>query len=616
MNSTLDPGGLSSVADTLVRYPLPHIPSLTADSEIDVAALNGADLETYINYPAIQDGDVITVVWRGTDALGEPIDDTQAATPVFNPDPDKGMRVNIRNKLLTDADGGWAFYSYQINGDEQNESVRQFCYVGLRNRPVAQERLALVQVLQSHDRVIDYSAISTAATLYIPPYQAMQVGDKVTLLLNGQEQDGTPIREIAYDCSPGADDLGQVLACTARRADWRDLVDGTAQLHYQVELKDQPGTVLQAPLQIFQVRGAPASEPLLPAPDILGFDGSDVLDPAFFANGLTVQVPCPAEAMPGDLVLCHWAGTRVDNRHLQALRLDASSLPGGLMHFHLDLKALDASVGDDVEVFLQIAREGWALSSAPLAFKVERARGPLLAPTVDKTTSDGGTNHIVGSASEFRPGALVTVPEGVVKEGDRVRVNWLGDPHGGRTTVLEPDDPLQPLTFRVPPEFIAANMEQNENAADKRFPVSYTLETDKGELDSPGALLRIHPVPRNGYLGVICHEAQANNDLLVGQLTEAPHLVLKDWPYMALGNQVTIWVTGVLAAGGAYQKTLRDAVPVDADELAEAMVVARWPLQEVRSLAIGSSATLHARISFDGGKSTFAVPETSVQIRQ
>ncbi|QXH52983.1 hypothetical protein KSS94_07615 [Pseudomonas fakonensis] len=588
---------------------------MTADAEIDVAALNGADLETYVNYPAIQDGDVITVVWRGADAQGEPIDDTLAATSVFNPDPIKGMRVNIKNKLLVDAEGGWAFYSYQINGDVPSESVRLFCYVGLRNRPVVQERLAVVQVLQSHDRVIDFSAISAAATLYIPPYQAMQVGDRVTVLLNGQEQDGTPIGEIAYDCSPRAEDLGQVLVCTARRSDWRDLVDGSAQLHYEVELKDQPGTPLLAPEQSFLVRTMPAGEPLLPELDIVGFDGSDVLDPAFFASGLTVQTRCPAQAMAGDLVLCHWVGTRADNRHILALRLDASSLPGGLMQFHLDVKALDASVGDDVEVFLQIARKGWALSSAPLAFKVERARGKLVAPTVAKTASDGAANRIVGSASDFRDGALVTVPDGMVQAGDTLWVNWLGDPQGGRTTVHAPDDPLQPLTFRVPAEFIAANMEQSDSAAAKRFPVSYTRKTDKGEEESPKVELRIHPVPRDGYLSVVCHEAESNNDLWLGQLTEDPHLVLRAWPYMAQGNPVTIWVTGVLAAGGTYEKTLRDAVPVAANELAEQMVVARWPLQEVKGLALDSSATLHARISFDGGQSTFPVPEAFIRIR-
>ncbi len=613
MKSTNRPDGQACAAEQTgpTRFPLPHIPALTANAEIDVDALAGADLETYVNFPGIQAGDEIKVIWRGSDEQGEPIDDIDAVTPVINPDPDNGVLVKIANRLLTGAYGGWVFYSYRVNDDLPTESMRQFCYVGLRSRPALEEQLAPVQALESHALVIDYSAMATAgATLYIPPYQAMQVGDQVTLLLNGEEQDGTPIREKTYDCSPQAGELGAALACQVRRTDWRNLVDGKAVLHYTVLLKGQADT-LQSSEQVFAVQGEPASEPLLPAMSIVGFTGGDVLDPDAFANGLTLQAPCPAGVEAGDLVLCHWTGTQLDNRHTLALRLDASSLAGGLMQWQIDPKALGASVGDEVVLFFQIAREGWAMSSAPLVFKVERTRGPRPAPSVEKTTAEGAGNA-VGSATDFNAGAWVNVPDSAVQPDDTVKVHWLGDTEGGRTVVEAPDDPHSPLRFKVPADFIAANMEQSNDASAKRFAVTYSVATSQGEWASEPLNLRIHPVPRNGYQQVLCDEADGLGNLSLGELTEDPHLVLHQWPFMAVGNQVTIAVSGV----GEYQKTLRDAVPVSASELSQKMVVARVPLQDLRGLAANSRMTMTARISFDGGKTTHAVPDAFVSLNK
>ncbi|WP_313740069.1 hypothetical protein [Pseudomonas sp.] len=613
MESTKGAGWVAVAKAT--RYPVPDIPALTPDSEIDIDALGSDDLETYVKYPDMQPGDVITAVWRGASAQGEPFDQTEAGKPVTDPDPDKGFRLAIKNTAVAPADGGWAFYSYYVNSDMNNESLRRFCFIGLRDRPVFAEQLTTVQVLQSHALVIDHDTVSNAgATLLIPPYQAMQVGDQVTVVLNGTESDGTPIREKTYDCSPQADDLGHVLACDVRSSDFRDLLDGMVTLHYTVELAKQAGT-LQAPEQCFEVRSKPAPEPMLPAPSIVGFTGGGVLDPDAFANGLTLQAVCPAQAMPGDQVLCHWVGKKVENRHILTLRLDASSQPCGLMQFNLDSKALTDSVDDDVEVFLQIARKGWAMSAVPLVFKVERTRGPRVAPSIEQTTADGAGN-VVGSAIEFRLGAWVNVPSSAVKEGDTVKVHWEGDAQGGRTTVQTPADPTKPLRFMVPAEFIAANMEQRDDLSDKRFPVSYTLISSQGEFPSDPVMLRIQPVPRGNYQQVLCAEADGLDNLHIGSLTEEPHFVLNAWPYFAVGNQVTLSVSGSLAGGGAYQKTLRAAAPVTADEVKNKMVVARLALQDLRGLANNSSMTLRASISFDGGKSTFAVPDATLRIQQ
>lgn len=594
------------------RHPLPNIPTLTDKLEIDMDALEGRDLPTYVKYPGIKDGDIITTVWRGANDRGEPFDDTETATPVRQPDPDLGMVLTIRYDTLMRAKGGAGFYSYRVNGDEATESLRLFCLVGLMARPVWEERLGVVHVLDSHDRVIDFSALGSAgATVYIPHYQAMQVGDVVTLVLSGTDKDGKPVDETTYDCSPRPDDLGKALERPIRRNALRDLVNGRAKLHYVIELKDATDP-LRSPVQEFEVLETPATEPPLPAMNIVGFSG-DVLDPDAFPDGLIIQTTCPAQARAGDLVLCHWNGGKVENRHVFALRLDASSLPDGLMQFGLDPNALGASIGDQVELFFQIARPGWALSSASVSFKVQRARGRRLPPSIERTTAEAG--GAFGSAIEFTEGAWVEVPADAVQDQDGVRVHWQGDPYAGQVTVETPDDPALPLRFKIPADYIAANMEQNDVASVKRFPVSYTLVTDSGELPSETLGLRIQPVPRSSYQQLICDEADGLGNLNVGALQADPSLVLRSWPFMAVGNRVTIKVTGVLAGGGEYRKTLRDAQRVDADDVAQQYVVATVPLDDLKTLAVDSRMSMMAEISFDDGQSTHAVPDSNVSIR-
>ena len=605
-------GERSSAPANKSRYPLASIPSLTVRREIDVDALNGNDLTTYVNYPGITDGDRITVVWRGADGAGKPFDDTGAVTPVLDPDPDLGARVSIRNNTLLNAKGGSAFYSYQINGEEETESLRLFCFVGLNDELIYQEHLGVVQVLESHDRIIEYNALgSVGATVFIPYYQAMQVGDVVTLVLDGVDEDGKPITQKTYDCSPQAEHLGRALECPIRRTDLRDLVNGQAWLNYLIELKGAPSE-LSAPIQVFDVKQAPADEPRLPAMNIVDFSG-DVLDPDAFVSGLVIQAQCPAQAKAGDLVLCHWNGGRADNRHILALRLDASSLPDGVLQFKLDPKALGASVNDEVDLFFQIAREGWARSSLPLSFKVERTRGVRVPPTVENTTAEAG--GAFGSASEFKSGAWVNVPAGVVQEKDHVKVHWECDAYAGRVTIEAAEDPDNPLRFKIPAAYIAANMEQSNEATAKRFSVSYTLGTDNGDLPSETLGLRIQPMSRGEYLQVVCNEADAQGALYVGNLTDDSQLVLKKWPFMAIGNRVTIQVTGVQVGGGEYQKTLRDAQLVNSEELSQGLLVSTVPLQDLKHLENNSRMSMKAEISFDNGQSYHSVPDSSVSIR-
>lgn len=605
-------GGRAATRAQTINPPLPFIPTLTDRREIDVDALEG-DLDTYVNYPGIHNNDTITVKWRGTDGQGLPFDDIDSATPVFNPDPVLGQRVQIKKETLLWARGGAAFYSYQVldwEGTQQPESLRLHCLVGLVERPEWNEQLPVVQVLESHDRVIDYSTLGSGATVIIPYYQALQIGDVVKVVLNGEDDSGSPVQK-EFNVSPKEGGAAAVLSGSIPRSQLRDFKGRSIDLHYTIILKGSK-IALRSPTQTFEVLEVAATEPYLPAMEIVGFSGG-VLDPEAFKTGLVIKAKCPVRAEAGDVVLCHWLGDTVDNRHVMVQRLDASSQPNGVMQFGVSPASLDVSVGDDVDVFFQIARQGWAVNSQPLSFKVERVRGHLLPPNVIDTT--GEDDGAVGSATQFEKGAKVQVPSSGVREGDRIKVNWQGNAYAGNVTVEEPDDPTAPLLFTIPPDYIAANMELNNASSLKRFPVTYTLVTNEGELTSDALKLRIQPVPPGGYHPAFCDDAESNGELSKKKLVTDPNIVLPVWPFMAVGNTVTLKVTGMLTTGVTYERTIRDAVKVEVDDVKEEMVVATVPLADVKNLKSDTDLHLWATISFDDGESFHVLPNGRVMIR-
>ncbi|MNO33571.1 hypothetical protein D3C76_235820 [compost metagenome] len=84
---------------------------------------------------------------------------------------------------------------------------------------------------------------------------------------------------------------------------------------------------------------------------------------------------------------------------------------------------------------------------------------------------------------------------------------------------------------------------------------------------------------------------------------------------MAVGNTVTLKVTGMLTTGVTYERTIRDAVKVEVDDVKEGMVVATVPLADVKNLKSDTDLHLWATISFDDGESFHVLPNGRVMIR-
>lgn len=115
-----------------IALPPPKVPGLGTDNSIDLEALGSDDLETYISYPDLAEGDEFWPNWRGCSATGEVVDYFNELVVVgpgeLTP---QGMPVFIANHQLKALDQGWVFYSFQQDdpsapGGRGEESLRIF----------------------------------------------------------------------------------------------------------------------------------------------------------------------------------------------------------------------------------------------------------------------------------------------------------------------------------------------------------------------------------------------------------------------------------------------------------------------------------------------------------
>ncbi|CAG8865336.1 hypothetical protein PS627_01240 [Pseudomonas fluorescens] len=586
-----------------VRYKIPSIPApfLTPANEVDVDILGAQDLPVYVNYDGIQEGDTLRPVWRGADPQGEPFDALGSVVRVVDPDPDLGVLVTITNSEVVDARGGHAFLSYIVNGNDEQESFRRFCFVGVRPQG---EALPVVQVIESHDQAIVLADLGgNGARVVVAPYTAMQAGDEVTLVFQGYDDFGYKLPVKQYPLQVTDQATGKPLQWLVPKSQFSSIENGRAELHYRLKLKGQTDEVL-APVQTFSV---PATAPSLPDPlPVVKIDdyAGGPLDPGMFPAGMTLRLATPGLASSGDHVLLHWLGADLDNRYSQSLRLDTSCVPGSELVFKLDHQAVVNSAGDDITVFYQIAREGWALSADRLRFAVDMPRTlPLLS--VRNAAGEGTGKGVVEALYLTREGAYVTVPASAdVRPGESLRVHWEGHANGGRHVAEQPVAG-ETHRFQIPPSAIAANMEQVAGEDEKRFAIRYEVVTAQGGIFSAPYNLRILPIAVSDYQPPNCLEATAGSLSVASLGARDATLEVASWAFMALGQLVTLSVAGVDGNGNATTEHLLTAAPVTQAQLDAGKVVQPIPNTFIKSLKVGTSMSMNLNLSFDGGDTTF-----------
>jgi hypothetical protein len=529
------------MADT---FPAPKV-ALGPNKELDLEQLGNNDLITHVHFPGIDQatGGTIYPNWRGCTASGAAGDNANNQWPIDGSLEPQGLPVRFPNALLKGLDQGWVFYSYSVKlPGEPNvgvESKRLFFYVG--KRPSVEADLPVPQIKESHELALDpHKDVLPAEGVIIvaPPYAAMSIGDKVTLLWDGFTAGGAarppirPIKEVKEA------DIGQPLTWTVTKSNVMLIANGRVELSYRILYANNETS--DSAQQILRIVAPPVTR--LPEPTIKQYSGGP-LDPSKFPNGAIVQIKLYPEARAGDSMVLYVHGARSSNNLFLPMRVDPSTIDSGVLEFHLQYDWLAANIGK-IELFYQYSRPGEAMSANSLKVDI---RNPLdlPVPNISYTTPEGeeGAKEGYMQAVDTTRGTQVRVSANA-GAGSTVHLHWgsPGTPGHHVVTAPNPDDWQ---LFDIPANAIAMNM-----GASERLKVFYRVVLS-GDLpdtyqDSEAFNLRIVTYPETQFPTIQCPLAQGTGGKLsLAQVgTEGAEFRLGRWAYMHKGQILNIKVVG------------------------------------------------------------------------
>lgn len=587
---------LEERAEQSPHNPAPEIPTQNAWGEIDVKNMNGANLEFVITDADIRFGQHIYPIWRGVAADGTPFDELDAMREVpFDYDTTKTMVASVTNRFVEPFDGGWAFLSYKVDNAAETtpDSMRVFCYLGLRDRSGSAETLSVAQARESHDRVIVASDLnSEGVRLFAPRYRALQVGDSIELVARKFQAAGKEVIPPASEVYEVTEtNLAEPLQWQVDKSHFMHARDGRVEFQYTITLAGN-GETIESPVQEMAVARAPSPVDLLPEPEVDGFTGTP-LDPGKFPNGVTVRIPSYPGIQAGDYLLLHWKSPAQIEPAVQFARMDASSLEGDETVFRVDASLL---VAGDHQVFYQVARAGHALTSDSLEVEFETARS-LAAPAIERAQEDGpGKQKLLADYAIL--GAYVTVPDIPLRPGEHFEVHWDGYEQNGKQIT---DTPVEEggRRFKIDPSVVAANMHQPGANNSRRFTVFYHIVDENGVRSAPSTAVDLRVQPLVFDSNITCPQAENNGELRRSKLTQNGAMLEVSgallWPFAAPGQPFTLAIES-----GAV---LRNGVPVTAGEHGNRRIQQWLSVAVYNGLEDNRQYTVNGKVSFDKGDS-------------
>lgn len=595
----------NSAFTTLARLAAPTIEILNSYDEIDLERLGDQPLVTFIQYDGIQLGDRLRINWRGANAAGEPLDDVSTELEIEEPDFDpisKRLTVNIPNAFVAKADQGYAFYSYERLTGVPEESLRTFCFVGVRRHRM--EHMPVAQALNGHALHIDPATLGSAGCLFLAPaYQAMQAGDRITLHFSGYDEYGDFDGEYLVDYRVTEQNAGHSLRWTVPKGqfDWID--GGYADVFYRITFVD--GGDLESARQTYHIKPPPTpsnrsdkpnGHELLSAPSIVGHAGGP-LDPATFPDGLTIRIPPYPDLHTADWTLLHVN----DEPGSAALRADLTTLASGIQGTVLEAGVLAGLTR--LKLGYQVAREGLGLVSRELDVEVLQPRD-FKRVQINSAQTELPEGNMVLDADRATGGAVVSVPDLLLRPGERLQLHWQGRSQAGRYEHMLPANSRPPYQFPIPATAVAANMEATANAAIKRFPVFYRVVNEEGKYqESPAVQLRIQPLAIMRYPTIQCVEAIGNTLSRAAVPEAGATLKLAAWVFMAVGQKIRVLFRGVSETGRPLISTLCNS-DVTADDISRNEVIVMLSTGPLDQQATGKDFAIQVQLNFENEAST------------
>lgn len=468
--------------------------------------------------------------------------------------------------------------------------------------------LPAAHIYGAHNNILNSDKVpSGGVSVSVAPYQAMRSGDKVTLTWQGYSEWVTEDPLILSKTLTDSD-IGHVLKWTIQAQYVALIENGHADISYQVIYSgSNEKTSYSSPLRL-DIKDEEAIN-LLPVAIVPAMVGG-VLNPADHPYGVKVEVPIYAGAEVGDSIMLTWKASTDAKSVNKSLLLDISNIDSRYASFHIEYEWLHNNNGASIDVIWQYINNSGVIARSDLLTVSLREPLKLPVPIVVGALSEGtGTYMGYLLAADAISGATIDIPEdAVIGDNDRITLNWMGTSSYGQY-VAELPHADNSRRFHVPPSVVAANM--NPNTAE-HFEVYYQVTpTSEVSQKSIPFNLRIAPLDSVRYPTIQCLEAQGNNTLPLTSLPSAgATLRLSSWPFMDIGQQLTIILSGV----PDIYETLRDGDIVTRDEYSNKQVQAKIPKSLLMSLRPNSQFTLAVQVSFNSGVSHIAFPNKSITI--
>ncbi|KIH84481.1 hypothetical protein [Pseudomonas batumici] len=359
--------------------------------------------------------------------------------------------------------------------------------------------------------------------------------------------------------------------------------------------------------------------PQLNSNSTLIFDTDHVTEQYLIDNGDKVQAAVPpyGSSAPGDTITWYWtknpfAVVDADMVATRTLYRGENGQPQPL-DFPGDM-ILRRGDGDFYGLYRLHDRAGnpSPYSTAyPVRVDVQPQPRDLPAPRVSEASGSPGSEQSTLKALDGVSGVTVVIPdEAAFKPGDTRSVQWGVPGTVGSLHVTVAED-AEGLRYKIPSTHIAQHM-------GKTIPVYYQVVGVPPNGDADSRLQNLTVQAADNWRTIQCTvPAGSASQISLAKVVQSGKAVfsLPRWAFMAVGQLVTIILSGVDASTGSQlDLTVRERLPVTATELGANAATVDVAVAVIQRFAINTALTVKVQVSFDTAASWLDFPSLNSRL--
>ena len=336
-----------------VQLALAVVKEAGGTTTIDLALIIGDSATvTIAAYSGQSVGDKIVVNWKGTSALGDPVNYSSSTVIVVGGEL-KEITFNVPRAYADQLAGGALELSYQVvfsaTGSTQNSPIAGYTVIGT---PL---QLAPPAVDEANGALIDPGTVTLAATVRIKPYNGKDFGDIIYLRWEGTTQTGTSLVHVD-EYSVGKNESNTDVTFLVDKSHLDPLINGTLAVSYRVLSATTENT---QPSSAATYTVGTSILLLMPTVDN-ALD--DVFDPAKYPQGTSVHVDGQAISLKRlDTVTIYWTGATADGTASRDFR---AATDNQMLTWPITTALIGFSRDASVDVFYEVLRSAGGQSKS------------------------------------------------------------------------------------------------------------------------------------------------------------------------------------------------------------------------------------------------------------